>query len=71
MPKTKYSENDYNEVIAQITWTVQDVRNAFNEKHGRFPTDHELETALDSLNTTLLAEVGIAAGWDIIYPVVW
>ena len=61
---------DMNEVIAQITWTVQDLHDAFLSEYNREPSEEEIDLILDNLNFESIEETGIEAGWNIIERVV-
>lgn len=57
---------DDDTVIAQITWTVKDVRDKFEETYGREPTDKELRDCVNAVDTSSLEEVSIERGWQFI-----
>lgn len=57
---------DMNEVIAQITWTVDDVRSAFVDKYGRNPSDGELKDCVENVDVKALEGCSIEYGWDFI-----
>lgn len=57
---------DDDTVIAQITWTVKDVRDKFEETFGREPTDTELRDCVNAVDTSSLEEVSIERGWQFI-----
>lgn len=61
-------ENSRDEVIAQVTWTRQDIVNAIeNEKGpGYEVTDKDIESALDELSPKYMEEKMIETGWDFI-----
>ena len=57
------------ENIAEIRWVVQDVVDAFKDEFNREPSDNELDSILNELNTDGndgIQERGISAGWDVI-----
>jgi len=64
--KTENKELKDEGVICAIRWKVEDVEVAFENIHGRKPSEDELNTCLHNLNTKLLVDVSIERGWDII-----
>ena len=59
-----------NEVIAQITWTVQDLRDGFEWMNGRIPTDKELAECAKKFSARQMVERSTEFGWDFIYNAV-
>ncbi len=57
-------------IICQITWTEEDLRNAFFEKYNRFPTQEELYACIHNLNCSNLQDRSIEFGWDFIHNAV-
>ena len=55
-----------NDVIAEIKWTVADVRDAFVRKYGRQPSDGELSDCVENVDTKALVESSIEHGWSIV-----
>ena len=53
-------------IIAQITWTVADVRTAFRNEYGREPTDGQLQDCIENVDTNTLEERSIEFGWTFI-----
>ncbi len=53
-------------VIAQIKWVPEDVENKFEEYFGRKPEKDELDKLLTQLDTDLMEDNGISAGWDVV-----
>ncbi len=58
------------EVICNITWTRQDIYDAFIEKHQRIPSDQELTKCIHNLCPTQLQDRSIEFGWNFIYEAV-
>lgn len=57
---------DMDETIATIRWTVQDVFDAFKQEFKREPSEEELDSILNKLDTDKIEENGIEKGWDVI-----
>lgn len=53
-------------VIAQIKWIPEDVEKKFEEYFGRKPEKDELDKLLTQLDTGLMEDNGISAGWDVV-----
>lgn len=66
--KGKAPENSRDEVVAQVTWTRQDIVNAIeNEKGPDYEvTDKDIDSALDELSPKYMEEKMIETGWDFI-----
>lgn len=66
--KEKAPENSRDEVVAQVTWTRQDIVNAIeNEKGPDYEvTDKDIDSALDELSPKYMEEKMIETGWDFI-----
>ena len=58
------------DIIAEIRWTVADVREAFTRKYGRQPTDGELSDCVQNINARALEGCSIERGWDFIEEVI-
>ena len=54
------------EVLAEIKWTVADVKNAFRERYNREPTEEGLQTCIDEIDWGLIEDTSISNGWTII-----
>lgn len=54
------------DVIAQITWTVGDMRNAYLEKYGHNGTDEEIRECVNALDVKTLESSSIETGWNFI-----
>lgn len=59
--------SDFDKPILQITWTVQDVFEAFQEHHGREPTETELDECIGQISVKAMQDTSIETGWDFIY----
>lgn len=58
------------DVIAQITWKVADVEDAFYRKHGRNPSEEELARCVEKVDRKALESYSIEYGWGFINEVV-
>ena len=55
-----------NDVIAEIKWTVADVRDAFVRKYGRQPSNGELSDCVQNVDCKNLEDYSIECGWSFI-----
>ena len=63
----KFENNDDdNDTICEIRWTVEDVRAAFRNKYGREPTKGQLKDCVENVDTKTLEERSIEIGWTLI-----
>lgn len=56
-----------NDIICQITWTKQDVIDAFISKYKREPTSTELSECMKNFSNRQMEDRCIEFGWDFIF----
>ena len=59
-----------NKTICQISWTEQDLIDAFVEIYNRTPSPEELSLCIKSVPARQLEERSIELGWNFIYDAV-
>lgn len=55
-----------NNIICQITWTEQDIIDAFSSKYSREPTAEELSECIKKLSVKDFQDRSVEFGWDFI-----
>lgn len=54
------------DILCQITWTEQDLTDAFRSEHHREPTETELAECARNLSVLQLQDRSVEFGWDFI-----
>lgn len=54
------------EVLAEVKWTKEDIKQSFIKCYGREPTEDELYKCIDEVQWGLIQDVMIEDGWTII-----
>ena len=57
-------------IIAQITWTVADVKNDLKDELGREPTEQEVEACLEYFEQENCEDQSTSYGWEFVYSAV-
>lgn len=55
-----------NNIICQISWTEQDIIDAFSSEYNREPTAEELTDCIKNLSVSDLQDRSVEFGWNFI-----
>lgn len=54
------------DILAEVKWTKEDVKQSFIKNYGREPTEEELYKCINEVQWGLIQDVMIENGWAII-----
>ena len=57
---------ELSDVVCEIKWTVEDIREAFVRKYGRYPTEGQLRDCVANVRDSALEDRSIECGWEVI-----
>ena len=63
------NENEHDgddRIIAQITWTVEDIKNSLKDELGREPTEQEVEDCLEFFESESCEDQSTSYGWEFV-----